>query len=345
MKIIPKRVAVVVVALLSTAGCATNQLRVEYAREVATQGKAAAMASRTFLSRVEAARQDLNIELVSADPACSRSDGTSLVRRAPMLGRGAPARAWLCVPERWLATGISVSRAPIDERFKETLALIGTLSAYAGAVGEIADEKAPDPAKAINDALATALAFQGAVVAVAGAEGGPLPAANDPRVEAVTGLITFLTELQHQANQVRRLRALVAESPGAANPVISALRNEVTRWESSRNRDAAVATVVNQLLLGTLINRPVPLAPEVRRAALRAYYDRVAANQAADLLEPALTNLLNTLEQADRDFRRILVRDPELNERESRRVAELTRQNIVRALERVTALITAFRGA
>jgi hypothetical protein len=237
-----------------------------------------------------------------------------------------------------------VARGPLDPQFRSTLTLIEALAAYAGALGEIVDKEAPDPAKAINDALGTALAVQELIVAATAAEGGPLPSADDPRVSAVTGLISFLTQLQHRSDQVRALRQVVAESPGGANAVIAALRADVERWEANRIVDVAITTDINQLMMGRLVNRTPPATVEARRAALTALYARMRANEAGSLLEPAVLNLLAKVQEADVAFRRILQRDPHLNEAESRRVAELNRQNIVAALQRITALITAFRG-
>ncbi len=329
-------------AVLATAGCAINQLRVEYGREVATQGKAAAVASRGFLDQVEVSRENLEIELIAADPVCSQA-GQSIIRARPIIGARMPASGSLC--NATVQPGDRPWRRDrLDEELKPSLALIEALASYAGALGEIVNDEEPDPAKAINDALATALAFQGAVRAVAGGE-GPLPAADDGRVTAITGFIGFLSDLQHEADRVRRLRQVVVDHPEGASGIIAILRRNLGTWDRRRREDLLLIARINDSLLDATIRRQPPLTASVRREALRANYAMRAANAASYQLFPALVQLLTTLDQADKDFRRILVEDPELNDRDNRQLAELTRQRIVQALGHFTALITAFRGA
>jgi hypothetical protein len=349
MKIGPMHIAVILAALLATVGCATDPLRIEYAKSVSAKGKATVTASRAFLDRVESGRQALNIDLVAADPACARPQRKAMVRLQAITGRNAPARGWLCVPHGWRGSGqdTELSRAPLatDPEMRGAVVLIDSLSAYSEALAEVVDATGTDPAAALNDAFNTARAAQGFLLAVTGREKGPIWAADDPRAEALTGFVTFLGELAQQREQVRELRAVVARHPDVTRLTISALRESIEAWEALRNSEDGLRIAVSDVMLDGILNRQPPATPAARREAMRADYDRRAESEAGRQLAPALYILLDAFAQADADLRRILPEDGPLNARERRRVAEEARQRIVRALERVTALITAFAGA
>ena len=71
-------------------------------------------------------------------------------------------------------------------------------------------------------------------------------------------------------------------------------------------------------------------------------YAARAKARADDRLYPAVTQLLSELQNADEDFRRVIVKDPTLTKAERRKLAEITRQRIVSALQTFTALLKAF---
>lgn len=325
------------VALVATSGCATNAIRVEYAGNVAAQGKAATNASREFLARVEQARQEANIELVSADPICGRSPAR--VRPEPNMA-AAPRPGWLCGG----AGGILLNlRAPHDD-LQPTFALVESIASYADALTEIVDADPLDPAQELTDALETARAAQGALVAVLGGT-GPVPASDDPRVAAVTGFIGFLGELQDEATTVKKLRKLLAENPQGAEGVVRVLRDQLRTWENSRKADELLRQTVNTALLRSVIEKNPPATPAERREALTSWYSRDATRRASARIQPALDAVLATLGQADQDMRRVLRENPDLKPAERRKIAELNRKRIIRALDLFTSLVTSFRGA
>ncbi|HTU11662.1 MAG TPA: hypothetical protein VMG08_12290 [Allosphingosinicella sp.] len=335
--------------LVAAAGCATDPLRIEYAQSASAKGKAAATASRTFLDRVEAGRQALSIDLVAADPACARPDQRAMVRIQALTDRNAPARGWLCVPRGWNGSGqdIDISRAPLanDPEMRATLGLIDALSTYSDALAEVVGRTGEDPAAALNDAFSTARAIQGFLLAATGTEKGPIWAADDPRAEAITGFVTFLGELAHQRAQVNALREVIENNPDVTSVTIATLRESIQSWESVRNSEDGLRIAASEVLLNGILNKQPPATAAARREAMRADYDRKAESDTARQVAPALYVLLDAFAQADADLRRILPENGPLNARERRRVAEIARQRIVRALERVTALITAFAGA
>lgn len=328
-------------ALLS--GCGINTLRLEYAGNVAAQGKAAAAASREYLAQVDVGRDEANTELFAADPACGRSP-EAVVRSMPRPRLAPTVRGWLCVPQGEEPAGSDsrLSLRPLAAELEPTVALIDALSSYADSLAEIVEAKSSDPAQGFTDALATARAAQGTLTAITGAGGG-FPAADDPRVVAVTSFIGFLGELQGEAKKVAELRAIILDNPDGAETTINALRSDLQGWENQRKADL----LLRQTLLGTRLARLVSVAPPAadkeRREAMAAFNASSRNYRASARIQPALDAVLSTLLQSDRDLRRVLRVHPNLSKKERAKVAEINRKRLIRALDGVTALITAFK--
>jgi hypothetical protein len=324
-------------------GCATNALRVDYARTVGEQGKETAAASREFLRRVDLARREANIELVAADPACGLDGGAKVRQRPRILAK--EARGWLCVPPGWRRDDFTLySLQPLTPELEPTFDLISALASYAEALTEIVDRKAPDPMKPLLDALATARAVQGTIQAIRNREGGPIPAEDDDRVKAVSGFVGLLTELSHEADQVRVIREVLKKHPRGVEAVTAALRADLRDWEESRDADASARLLIIDAIRDRAVQSNPPVSIGDRREAIVAFHNLQDERSAAAKIHPALDAALVELDTADKDLRRIIVENPNLNAKEKARVAELNRQRIVRALQRVTALITSFRG-
>jgi len=321
-----------------------NALRVDYARSVGTQGKASAEASKAFLSRVDLARRDANIELIAADPACGETDAAK-VRNVPRV-EAREERGWLCVPPRWRPDPhTDFSLQPLGPELEPTLDLVAALTSYSEALAEIVEDEAPDPMRPLLDALATAGAVQSTIQAVSNRQGGPVPAVDDARVKAVGEFVGLLTELSHEAGQVKRIREVLRKHPRGAEPLIASLRADLEEWEQSRADDEVTRlAIVGAIRRRAIISRP-PVPSAQRREAVTSYYNLQDAYSAAAKIHPALDVVLGELAAADANLRRVIVTNPRLTDKERARIAELNRQRIVRALERITALITAFRGA
>lgn len=104
-------------AVLVLAGCATNQLRLEYAGDVAARAKATTLAADFYLREVDATRTEANIELVAADPACGRQ--SPVLRAMPTPPTGASVlsafppgslSAYATPQSRWRRWGRSLDR-------------------------------------------------------------------------------------------------------------------------------------------------------------------------------------------------------------------------------------------
>jgi hypothetical protein len=334
----------ILLVLVATAGCGLNALRLDYARNVGSQGKAAAEASGSFLQRVDLARRDANIELVAADPACG-GRSPALVRYVPRLAAREP-RGWLCVPPGWKEEGSSpFPLRPLTPELKPTFDLVGSLADYADALTKVVDAKGSDPTKPLLDALETARTAQDALNAIGGGSGGAVPAAGDPRVKAVTAFVQMLAELSEEADKVRRVRAVLVKYPDGAAPLVAALRNDLRRWNLSLQGDLTSRQIVAGALQRRSIDRDPPDTIAERRETMARYYALDDTRRATSAIYPNLVKALDDLGEADADLRRVIVDHPQLNKKERARIAEINRQRVVRALQNLTALINSFRGA
>lgn len=332
------------IALL-LAGCATNALRLEYATDVAAKGKVAATAARQFLVRVDETRISSNLDLIAIDPACVPN--SAFVRIQPRMGRlrdpARPPRGWLCAPQK--ATGVTYdspfSLAPFGDDMEPTFVLIDALGAYAAAIADILDEKGPDPVKDLTDALGLARSADGLLQSLAG--GNPIvPAADDPRVKAVSDFIAFVSELRTEQDKVKQLRKLAA-STGSVETV-TALKDHLANWEQRRRTDEGLRFVLAGVLVRQAQAAEPPLAAGARRDFARAYYDRAAGVVAAGKLKPALDATLDEMAAADADLRRTLADHPKLSEDERVKLAAITRERIGRAFDTLAQLVIAFKG-
>jgi hypothetical protein len=333
---------------LLTSGCATNALRVEYAANVGAEGQAAGQAARSFANHTAAAQRLANIDLVVADPACGVL--TPRIRTPPNLDPAGPATGWLCLAEGEQAAASTFAVLELDDP-RRTLtplfAAVNSLVAYTDVLAEIAGEGPPDVAGGIADALGTASAFEGAILALLGAppDKAVVPASDDARVAAVAGFAQMLADLSTEQAQVDALRAVIAKHPEGASALITQLRGRLRLLETSRSANAAIVSALNTAQVQKALRKSPPLSAADRRAALEAFYAREAETDMKSALYPAVLNLVATLEQSDKDFRRVIVKDPDLTEKERRILAEITRKRVVRALQNFTSLINSFRGA
>lgn len=332
--------------MMALMGCATNALRIEYATDVAAKAELAAAASRQYLVEIDKARVAANLELVASDPACVPN--AAYVRRQANLSAirslETPPRGWLCAaaPTPGVTYDDAISLAPLGADLEPTFVLIDAVGAYSAAITKIVDEKGPDPVQDLTDALALARSAEGLLQALAG--GTPVvPAADDKRLAAVTGLIAFITELRTEQSKVERLRHFLANDNAEAGLII-ALQNHLDGWETSRKSDENLRFVLASTLVGQAQRIDPPLPQVQRRAFAKAYYDSAAARIVSGRLKPALDGVLDEVAAADEDFRRVLAENPRLNSEEKKRVAEIARERMGRAFDALTRLVLSFKG-
>ena len=333
--------------LLMLSGCAINALRTEAAADVATKSQVAAGASRLYLQRVAETRTATDLDLIALDPACAPNHPyPRLIPRLELVkDPKLPPRGWLCAPspQPGVTSPVPLMLAPIGSELEPTLLLVNALGAYGSAITEILEKKGADPAGDIASALMLARSAEGLLRAGFGGD-AVVPAADDTRLTALTDFISFLTELRNEADKVAQLRALIDEDPGSAT-LIASLRNHLQAWEIGRRSDANLRFVIAGALLGQSARIDPPLPASQRREFAQVYYTQAAARIDAAKLAPAIDETLAGIAEADSSFREVLKENPKLSPKQRKRLAEITRERLVRAFDSLAALVLAAKGA
>ena len=331
---------VVVPALVALAGCATNALRVEAAKDVAAKGKAVADSSRAYLDQVERMRYDYNVEIIAADPVCRGERAT--VRQPPRNGSiidpRRPPRGWLCttLPAR-VPGHHGLMLGSIHDELAPTIALVESLSAYSAAITDVLEAPHSDPAADFDHAIETANAAKDLLESLGATIGG----VTEERTDAVRGFIAFVSELSQEADTVARLRRL-AQPEGGAGQLIDTLRRHLGTWEESRASQESAAVNLSEVLLRASTNPRAPLTADQRRRFAQTYYERLYAQNTSGQVKEALDHALAAFATAETDYRQLLRDHPSLSPKQRARRAEIIRQRLTRALQTATALITAF---
>jgi hypothetical protein len=332
-----------ILLLAALGGCAINALRVEYAGNVGAAGQAAAEGARGFLSLAEQTRNEANIEIIVADPACGQPG--AIFRSDLVIDSATPRTGDFCrkmTPQDNPKLVTRFSSTDPTEELAPALELIDVMIDYTDTLADIAAQEPVDAAQRIDQTLETASALEDAFSALLGRQSGVTPAPDDARVIAVKGFLQLALALRKEADQVEQLRAVLADNPNGARPMISALRRTLSAWELSRKSDSVIRLGVTKTLAKRVLDAVPPSKPAERRDALRMDYGARAKARTEDRFHPAVVRMLSELEAADADFRRVIVKDPTLTKAERRKLAEITRQRVVAALQTFTALVKAF---
>ena len=342
---ITNRIVASAMLALSVSGCAINALRKEYAGQVALASDAATDGIQKFLDQVDTGRRETNITLASIDPACSSL--APVLRLKPAIGPMAPSVGFLCVDMRQpnAPAGNPISLVRISDDLEPTLKLAASLAAYGDGLAAIVEDDPVAASKPLLDALSLARAAQDAAKAIMPSAPDGVPAADDPRIAAAASLIDFIGGLVREAEQVKQLRAYLAEHPEGVSSILGPLKRQLGSWERARLGDAGLIEIVTDAQIQSILLAHPPASPAERHAALEQYYayDKHRLDEAK--LAPALMALLDAVETADSDLGRVIVDHPNLSRNERIKVATLNRERIIAALKRVADLAKAIRGA
>jgi hypothetical protein len=331
---------VLVPMLAAIAGCATNTLRIEAAKDVATKGKAVAEGSSAYLGQVERMRYAFNADIIAADPTCrgNRATFREVTREATITNPRRPPRGWLCTTLRAAepdSHGVMLGRINAD--LEPTILLVESLGAYSAAITDILEAPHSDPAADFDHAVETANAAKGLIEAL----GGAVPLLTKERTDAISGFIGLIAELSQQQDTVRRLR-LLAQPEGGATRLIATLRRHLTTWENSRQSEERMGLRLAEVMLTASTNPRAPLDADQRRHFAQNYYDRLQAQEASGDVKKALDRALAAFERAENEYRELLRDNPNLTPRQRARRAAIIRERLTRGLQVATSLLTAF---
>jgi hypothetical protein len=326
--------------LIAVAGCATNALRVEAAKDVASKGKAVAEKSTAYLDQVERLRYAFNADIIAADPAChgDRATYRELPRDATITNPRRPPRGWLCTTLRAgerASHGVMLGRVNAD--LEPTILLVESLGAYSAAITDVLEAPHSDPAADFDHAVETANAAKGLIEAL----GGTVGFLTTERTDAISGFIGFVAELSQEQDTVRRLR-LLAQPEGGATRLIATLRRHLTTWEISRQSEERMGLRLAEIMLTASTNPRAPLDADQRRQFAQNYYDRLRAQEASGDVKKALDRALKAFGDAESEYRELLRDNPNLTPRQRARRAAIIRERLTRGLRVATSLLTAF---
>lgn len=325
------------VAMPMLAGCATADLQVDRAGELATAGRAATHASRAVIGESFAAHDRLVVEIATLDPGCALPEPTLA------LGTG----AGRCI-DRLGDRGVTL-KGPPAQSAKAAYGTIDGLTAYLDAVDAIVTREPVDVAAR----LAGAQEELGGIVDDINAITGAAIALPSPEVlSAPTRLIALIVELQERAAQVRDLKALETELDAGAfaavvgdlgtlndawsSAYVEAVKNEIRQADDVRGRQARlVREACPDTADATCLFRKFSAADrdEFRSAAeQRMALD--GRHQSALRTKAALRRLNEAFLKAHEDYRILLITPDKakLSDAERRKKARIIRQRLRAAL-------------
>ena len=323
--------------LLALAACGANQLRLESASTVASVSTAVVAASRAALDQVQEQRIRANETLVASDASCP-STGIIYIRLPTQGPQGA-----LCAPGAAPQPGILI--VPYDVRpipessLKPTVALIGALADYSGAMSKILAEPTPD----ISKELAGVAEKAGQAKALAdGLLGTSLP---DPakilatdQAKSAEELFQLIINLSTEAEKVRDVRELVRSKDPEVAQITADLQKQLTDWLSlSAALDTRIATT---RLENYYDNKSGSMTFQERLSFLELIDASRAAQDAVKTQGSALTSAMKILTEARTTLARRLA--GHFTAEENRKIAAIEQERILGALKIIATAAKAF---
>lgn len=276
---------------LLLAGCAGNAIRLEAAGAVQRDARAAVASSARYFDAVEERRRAAAAALVASDPSCLP---LSRLRIQVPLNPAAPP-APLCLADGVPAPGHTAFAIDIADSprliLEPRIALLAAVADYADALAAILDAPNTDVAAEL-----TAFADQATRVARFAnvAAGTDIPgidqAAASEQGQSLIALIAFASDLAREANDVRKVRALVVERGQAVDRALAALAIQVDVWGRGAARTAD--DLYGNALFRSYLNGRADLSAAQREdLAARVFAARAAARDGparADAVKAAI---------------------------------------------------------
>lgn len=273
-------------------GCGANALRLEIAGKVSTAGTAVVEQSNAAIARARAARVAAAAALVASDPSCSPGSQTLRIYVPNVhFNPSAPPPPLCTLPAAGggLATLpgydiVPLSIAPIPEdAIKPTLALIGAIADYQGALAKILADPAADVQKELEAIMAKASTAKALAEGVTGAELPTLPDLKSKQATSAIALLQFVSDLVTEAHKASDVRRLVLARGGQVMAIVPALRDQLQLWNGIVQRTDLV-TQTNSLLRAYEHEKRLPGSTFDQR---RAFVERINASVADETGLPA----------------------------------------------------------
>ncbi|KQN25373.1 hypothetical protein ASE86_03790 [Sphingomonas sp. Leaf33] len=330
-------------------GCATNALRVETTRSFVDTSTATVASAKAYLGDVAQRRRAANAALIAAEPSCQPYRDAVTNRYVVYVRKAAVARGRpdsFCVPSRERpsdANSFPLELDPISRQLlKPRLAVLAATADYASALAKVLDGKSPD----LDEELGGIAGKLDDVGVIAGVAGVRVPSAasalGSKEGTALVAALQMVADLAHERRQVADIRRIALQSGDAVDAGLESILADMRDFAEADHDSVARAERANVLVY----RRQTDLRDfEQRRAVALALAnveeDFAASAASARQAEAAVLVLI----EAHRDLRAVLQPDPTLTAAQKKRVAEITRQRIWRALDLISGAVSALAGA
>ncbi|WP_156347019.1 hypothetical protein [Sphingomonas sp. Leaf33] len=225
---------------------------------------------------------------------------------------------------------------------KPRLAVLAATADYASALAKVLDGKSPD----LDEELGGIAGKLDDVGVIAGVAGVRVPSAasalGSKEGTALVAALQMVADLAHERRQVADIRRIALQSGDAVDAGLESILADMRDFAEADHDSVARAERANVLVY----RRQTDLRDfEQRRAVALALAnveeDFAASAASARQAEAAVLVLI----EAHRDLRAVLQPDPTLTAAQKKRVAEITRQRIWRALDLISGAVSALAGA
>lgn len=330
------------VALLLS-GCATNALRVEYAANVAEKAKSSVASYQAYLVGVETRRVAFNIDVIGYDPDCVPNvfhmrKKANLKLFAEKYAKNEH-RGWLCGKQAG-SEFVDLAAHPFVTELQSTLRLLEALGVYANGVAKIVKGDGESPLKDFENAHALAVSAGNLLDTLIGLGGAPIDK-DDPRVEAIKGFAGFLLELKQEQDQVKQLRKYLDMNASTVT-LVSTLKNHLAVAGLADEARSTLRLALASDVLGALQASTETVKEERRREAAILYYKLAADTAAISAMISGVQTVLDDLQAADDDLRRIIKENPQLTLEERRKRAEIFMRRVTAGFDHLTGIVSSF---
>lgn len=340
MRITSKLLLVSSTTLMLT-GCGENRVKLDVARSLSDNAAATMTKTAEYFDEAEARRRAALATLVASDPSCLPDPKIVMQRPTPENVRGR--RAPLCPTGGKAARGYQTYTVQLGTTpemvLKSRLLMVSAVADYGRALAKILDDKDADVTGEITsfaekvDRVGSLLSF---------ISGDELPTvgglAESDEGKSILALLEFIEDLQHEAQQVRRVETLVEKDGDKVDEAVAALRIEASVRAAGTLRNYAF--VNRNSLYDAYRNNRYKMSFADRRAAVIEILD--ARDYEAGLPDKGkvVDAALAELQAAQKGMRDAL--DNKFTPAQRRKAAAINLDRITNAMKMVASIGVAF---
>ena len=278
----------ILICAVALSSCGAQKILVEDTRSFVAAGRTATASATQFFVDARSRQLEANILLIAAEPSCEW--GTTILLRKNF----STGREGLCVKSGDEPDNGTYSLEPIPlGAIKPSLALIGALSAYLGALSKVSNPYEPQIGPAIDNVIEKLSLFNKAEAFVTRTE---------PQRVAIVGLLEYFNELRAYKGQAKQIRDYVTKNGDKFEDGRAALAEVLQSWNVGIV-DTSAQVAKDSLIQG--INRSLRRTTDFnrRRKLLAPITEIVAEQQSAKEGFSNVIELLNDLQTVHNHLR------------------------------------------